>query len=201
MLAFMNRSDTLIIVVHEIYGINHHISNVCRELFSLGYDVLCPDLYQRSQPFAYDEQASAYNYFASKVGFTAAARQIQDLLCTHRNTYRNILIIGYSIGATTAWLCSGSGLCDGIVGYYGSRIRDFLYVRPTCPVLLFYPQREEAFEVGELIEGLQQTPLTEVKQMDGAHGFADPYSSRYHKLSGQEAWGNTLDFIRHTTGR
>lgn len=200
MLAFMNRSDTLIIVVHEIYGINEHISNVCRELSSLGCDILCPDLYQRSKSFAYDEQEDAYNFFTSQVGFTKAARQIQDILYTNRNTYRKILIIGYSIGATTAWLCSESGLCDGMVGYYGSRIRDFLHIRPACPVLLFYPQQEEAFEVGELVERLQHIPLLDVKQMEGQHGFADPCSSHFHKISAQVVWGHTLDFIRHITG-
>ncbi len=200
MLALMNRSDTLIIVVHEIYGINEHISKVCRELSSLGCDILCPDLYQRGQPFAYDEQAAAYSYFTSQVGFTKAALQIQDLLCTHRNTYRKILILGYSIGATTAWLCSESGLCDGIVGYYGSRIRDFLHIRPACPVLLFYPRQEEAFEVGELIERLQHIPFLDVKQMDGQHGFADPCSNHFNKISAQEVWGHTLDFINNITG-
>jgi dienelactone hydrolase len=34
----------LIVVLHEIYGINDHITKTCQDLADSGYDVVCPDL-------------------------------------------------------------------------------------------------------------------------------------------------------------
>ncbi|MDI5811330.1 DUF535 family protein, partial [Salmonella enterica subsp. enterica serovar Anatum] len=41
-----------------------------------------------------------------------------------------------SVGATLAWLSAASGLCDGVVCYYGSRIRQYLHLAPLCPTLV-----------------------------------------------------------------
>ncbi|MGV8905417.1 MAG: dienelactone hydrolase family protein [Acetobacterium sp.] len=42
-LILKSGSDSAIIILHEIYGINPHIASVCNTYFSKGYDVYCPN--------------------------------------------------------------------------------------------------------------------------------------------------------------
>ncbi len=51
------------------------------------------------------------------VGFEYAMKQIKQILCKVRPHYKRIYVLGYSIGATLAWLCSQTDLCDLVVGF------------------------------------------------------------------------------------
>ncbi|KAF6598238.1 dienelactone hydrolase family protein, partial [Paenibacillus sp. EKM208P] len=51
MISIDKKSDTLIVVLHEIYGINQHIQNFCSLLSDQGYDVICPNLLGKETPY------------------------------------------------------------------------------------------------------------------------------------------------------
>lgn len=191
-----SNSNSLILVIHEIYGINQHIKSFCELLLKQGFDLICPNLSERERPFEYTQEEAAYRHFMEHVGFSSAARKIKDLLLDVKDEYEKIYIIGFSIGATVAWLCSEEDCVDGIVGYYGSRVRDYLELTPQCPVMLFFPQDEQSFNVDELLLALEKKKI-EVHKFTGKHGFSDPYSSRYDAKSDQEAFSKTMDFLLH----
>lgn len=188
MLTYRNKSDKLIIVIHEIYGINDHITGVCQSLAGWGYDIVCPDLLDGKPAFDYDRQEEAYRYFLNFIGFEPSEKRIAFLLRQEERDYKQIFLLGYSAGATIAWLCSGLDInCNGVIGFYGSRIRDYLETTPKCPVLLIYPEVETSFDPHELAEGLNKKEKVSVHILDGEHGFADPYSANYQEASLQEA--------------
>lgn len=197
MKQIINNSDTVIIVVHEIYGINAHISGVCDRLAEAKYEVLCPNLLgSRQKPFQYNEEALAYRHFMTEVGFATALEQIEALACSVQGRYRYCFIVGYSIGATIAWLCSGKAdLFSGVVGVYGSRIRDYTAVEPKCPVLLCFPRTEESFDVSELLRALSGKRNLKLLKADAVHGFADPCSEKYCAVASEAVWQETLKFI------
>lgn len=64
---------------------------------------------------------------------------------------KNRTRFGFSVRATIAWLCSAEKLIDGMVGYYGSRIRHYTEILPQ---MLFYLEKEHSFNVDELISNL-----------------------------------------------
>ncbi|WP_342416481.1 dienelactone hydrolase family protein [Paenibacillus sp. FSL R10-2782] len=194
MISIDKKSDTVIVVLHEIYGINQHIQNICRLLSDQGYDVICPNLLGRETPFDYSQEETAYRNFMENVGFTHASYQIESLLSSIRDRYKKVFIVGFSIGATIAWLCSEEKYVDGIVGYYGSRIRNYLEITPQCPTLLFFPQEEPSFNVDELIIALDNSNIR-VHKCNGQHGFSDPYSPRYNVHSAQKSFSEMVDFF------
>ncbi|WP_370224228.1 dienelactone hydrolase family protein [Cytobacillus sp.] len=196
MMKRQSNSNSLILVIHEIYGINQHIKSFCELLLKQGFDLICPNLSERERPFEYTQEEAAYRHFMEHVGFSSAARKIKDLLLDVKDEYEKIYIIGFSIGATVAWLCSEEDCVDGIVGYYGSRVRDYLELTPQCPVMLFFPQDEQSLNVDELLLALEKKKI-EVHKFTGKHGFSDPYSSRYDAKSDQEAFSKTMDFLLH----
>lgn len=183
MLIHKNNSDTVIIVLHEIYGVNKHIINVCKELSKRKYDIIAPNMLNDGIVFSYDQEEVAYNNFMNKIGFEFAEKQVKQIINSVRPHYKKVYVLGYSIGATLAWLCSQTGLCDLIVGFYGSRIRDNLAVVPKCPVLLFFPTEEKAFNIDDLVVKLSKVNNVTVKEIWGKHGFADQFSKNYNNES------------------
>lgn len=184
----LNGSDSLIIVIHEIYGINQHISGVCEYFKKAGFDVICPDLLNVSSPFDYDHEEIAYEYFMKNVGFDPAVEKVSDIIIQNRQKYKKIFLVGFSIGATIAWLCGGNGpICEGIMGYYGSRIRNCTDVIPKCPVLLIFAAEERSFNVMETVDVLRKKASVKAHVLSGKHGFSDPFSRKYCEKSSKEA--------------
>ena len=190
---FRNDSDIAIIILHEIYGINQHIKDVCKYYSEQKYDVYCPNLYNDNFSYGYVEQESAYLNFNENVGFEAY-HKINLLTNEIKNQYRKIFIIGFSVGATIAWRCAESGKCDGIIGYYGSRIRDYISITPLCPTLLLFASKD-SFDACGLARKLNMKRNVLTKVFDGNHGFADKYGENFSESSKVKALEMTKEFI------
>jgi len=196
MLTYLNESDTAVVVLHEIYGLNQHIQEVCIKLSGKKMDVFAPNMLEDETVYNYDQGNIAYDNFVNCVGFERAFNQINNFICSIRNKYKRIFVIGFSIGATIAWLCSKEPeLCSGVVGFYGSRIRDYHEITPKCPVLLIFPTQEESFNVSGLLKLLNTKENVYVKQLYGRHGFADPLSPNYNRRSSYQAYKSMFLFI------
>lgn len=196
-MASINNSDSVIIILHEIYGINQHIMKVCQHFSKAGFNVICPDLINLSEPFEYDQEEEAYQYFLNNVGFELASQKVQHLITQAKEKYKHVFLLGFSIGATIAWLCSGEEpICEGIIGYYGSRIRDYLSINPKCPVLLIFANEEKSFGVEKLACTLGKKSNVEVHMLAGKHGFSDPFSKRYHEQSSEDAMKFIKNFLK-----
>ncbi|RXJ04404.1 dienelactone hydrolase family protein [Anaerobacillus alkaliphilus] len=188
-------SDSVIIVIHEIYGINQHMKNFCESLSEQNFDVFCPDLYESHTPFEYHQEKVAYHHFMENVGFDKALHKIKDILSDIKNQYKRIFIVGFSVGATIAWLCSEDESVDGIVGYYGSRIRNYVGILPKSPVMLFFSTEEKSCNVDELISTLDKKN-SKLYKFSGQHGFSDAYSSKYNEESAQKAYTQMMNFFQ-----
>ncbi|WP_339146170.1 MULTISPECIES: dienelactone hydrolase family protein [unclassified Sutcliffiella] len=196
MLKTNKKSDKLIIVVHEIYGINQHMVDLCELLIEQNFDVICPNLLEQEKSFDYSQEVKAYQNFMDNVGFANGLYKVKNILLDNQNGYSKIFIIGFSVGATVAWLCSEEECVDGIVGFYGSRIRDYVNIYPKCPVLLFFPNVEKSFNVDELASTLDK-PNINVHIAYGEHGFTDPYSSKYNEELAKNTFRETLHFFKN----
>jgi len=194
MIHIQNKSETAVIVLHEIYGINRHMDDVCRLIAEQGFDVICPNLLNRDQPFDYAEEKAAYLCFMENVGFPDVLRKLNTIISNLDRQYRKIILLGFSVGATAAWLCSEDERVDGIAGYYGSRIRDYLNISPSCPALLFFPEKEQSFDVDACMSQLESKNVKTVK-LKGEHGFSDPYSVKYNRQSSQIAYEMMMEFL------
>jgi dienelactone hydrolase len=186
-MEIINNSDSVIIVLHEIYGIDQHIQMVCEKLSMKKYDIICPNLIDLPEPFSYDLEEEAYNHFINNIGFDSAVKQVKQLVVQAKKQYKNIYLIAYSIGATIAWLISGEeNMCNGIIGYYGSRIRNYKNITPKCPILLIFPTEEKSFNVKALVYSLKKQDIN-VHMLKGKHGFSNPFSKNYCVQSFEKA--------------
>lgn len=195
-MQIINNYNSVIIVLHEIYGINQHMKMVCEKYSNDGYDIICPNLIGLNHPFNYQLQEEAYHHFMDDIGFDLAFKQVKQILMQAKKQYRYVFLLGYSIGATIAWLCSSEdSMCDGIIGYYGSRIRDYMNITPKCPVLMIFPTYEKSFNVKELVDSLKRMNI-DAHMISGNHGFSDPFSKKYCLQSFEEAEKLSDEFLK-----
>ena len=193
------KSDAVVIVVHEIYGINQYITSYCKLLSEQNFDVVCPNLLDKVIPYDYSQEETAYHNFIENVGFKNAVNMIKNLVENLKDNYNKIYVVGFSVGATVAWLCSELKDLNGIVGYYGSRIRDYLGIQPKCPTMLFFPEEEPSFSVDELVATLHNKNI-DVHKCTGKHGFSDLYSPNYNAVSSQVTFNKVVVFLKQNEG-
>ncbi|XKE94510.1 dienelactone hydrolase family protein [Metaplanococcus flavidus] len=199
MLAIKHGNRALVLVLHEIYGINDHMELAAASFAEQGFDVLVPDLIGRNPPFSYDQSERAYRNFMDAVGFDSAFEQVKKLLAEEAKDYDEIHIVGFSVGATVAWLCSQLDHIDSVTAFYGSRIRDYRKITPLCPVLLIYGEREKSFNVADFIAEVADGSI-EAVSLPGEHGFADPFAPVFDKNSRQKAMDLMENFQKtHST--
>lgn len=182
----------VIIVLHEIYGINEFIESTCKKIKQMGFDVYCPNMIGCS-PFLYRESQQAYENFINYVGFDIYEK-ISNLVCELKKKYEKVFILGFSIGATLAWRCCTTSQCDGVVGCYGSRIRNYTNVIPACPTILIFA-REDSFDVDTLIFQLQGKPYLEIYELNAKHGFIDSFSQNFNEQQSRYAERLITDFL------
>lgn len=185
MLTLKCGSETAIVALHEIYGVNRHMLDVCGDYHARGYDVYCPNLLDKDVPFSYDEHEAAYASFMANAGFGVAS-SVCSLVDSIRLSYVRIFLVGYSVGATVAWLSAGTAPCDGIVCHYGTRIRNYADSRPLCPALLLNARRDTAFPEDAAV-ALSGAPGITVETLEGWHGFCDRHAASYNPVSAESA--------------
>lgn len=178
MIKYINNSETAITVLHEIYGRNEFIKDVCAKYYEEGFDVYCPNLLAAKEKFSYEEAAEAYSYFINEIGFDVY-KEILLFIQQLKASYKKVIVVGFSIGATIAWRCCESTYCDTIIACYGSRIRDYIHLEPKCHTFLMFAEHD-SFDVNSLCEQLQMKSNIKILKLDAHHGFLDKYSKHYN---------------------
>jgi dienelactone hydrolase len=194
----VEKYDMAIILVHEIYGVNEHMQSMKERLSKLGIDVMCPNLLHNEISYSYAEEEHAYKIFLQNIGFENGVLQINQVILKLKQQYRKVGVIGFSVGATISWLCGRNNICDFIIGCYGSRIRNYIEVKPACPTLLIFANEEKSCDVPKLVDMLEEKRYSflEIKRFDGSHGFMNPSSSHYNKLLANQALQHINKFVQ-----
>ena len=131
----------------------------------------------------------------NEIGFEKSLREVEEIIKINKAEYDQVFIIGFSIGATIAWMCSEHDI-NGIIGYYGSRIRDHKEIEPRCPALLFFPARERSFNVKNLEMYLKKKKNTLIKIIEAEHGFMNPFYRTYDCNECKNCVEISLEFLK-----
>lgn len=92
-------------------------------------------------------------------------------------------------------------ICDGVVSFYGSRIRDYTAYVPDCPVLIIQAKYEKAYDPVLLKNKLSKYPMVSFHLFDGHHGFCDVFSKAYNQPASDKALTLSSEFISDISGR
>lgn len=178
----------VLIIVHEIWGVNDHIRSAARHFGErLGCSVITPSYLMSPFPPEDADEGDAYRSFQETVGIGGMTDRLIHDCDRLRSHFDTVLALGFSVGATAAWLAACQGAVDGAACLYGSRIREHTESSPLSPALVLMAEQETAFDPRIVTTALARLPRVIAGVYDGVrHGFCNPASPVYD-ASGQLA--------------
>ena len=192
-----------IVVIQEIFGVNHHIRAVCDRLASEGYVAIAPSIFDRIEPnftsgYSPDEIALARKFVANP-DWTAMLRDTQAAIDAVKEV-GPVGIIGFCLGGSVAYAAATklSGL-SAAVGYYGGAIVRFADDKPKVPTQLHFGEKDAGIPLSDVEIIRAKRPEVEIHLYPGAqHGFHCDERASYDKASAEIAWPRSLSFFaRH----
>jgi carboxymethylenebutenolidase len=189
-----------IVVIQEIFGVNHHIRSVCDRLAGEGYVAIAPSIFDRIEPdftsgYSPDEIAVARKFVANP-DFPAMLRDTQAAIDAVKGV-GPLGIIGFCLGGSIAYAAATklSGL-NAAVGYYGGAIMRFADDKPTVPTQLHFGEKDAGIPLTDVETIKAKRPEVEVFIYPGAqHGFHCDERASYDKASADVAWPRSMAFF------
>jgi carboxymethylenebutenolidase len=189
-----------IVVVQEIFGVNHHIRAVCDRLAGLGYAAVAPAVFDRfvrdfECGYTPDEIAHARSY----LGNLNWDHMMADVAAAQENLKGAgpIGVIGFCMGGTAAFLsaCRLDGLACA-VAYYGGMIGKFADEKPRCPLQMHFGEKDESIPMATVEEIKKKQPQAETYVYpNAAHGFYCDERASFNTDAAALAWSRTQEFL------
>lgn len=194
-----------LVVIQEIFGVNHHIRNVCERYASEGYVAVAPSIFDRTernfQSGYSPEEVAAARKFVANPDWPAMLRDTQAAIDSVQDV-GPVGIVGFCLGGSIAYAAATklNGL-RAAVGYYGGAIVRSADDRPTVPVLLHFGEKDSGIPLSDVDTIRAKRPEVEIHVYPGAqHGFSCDERASYDKASADLAGQRTLAFFaKHLT--
>ena len=168
-----------IFLVSDIFGRTPALETICNKLSTSSPDIQIIDPYNGFN-HKFESQTHAYEYFMDNVGL----KKYQHILKNRLTKYdANIVLIGFSVGASAIWGISHQPSLKHIQKafcFYGSQIRQNINIHPLFDIELIFPKQEPHFNVDELINLLHKKALVTCIKTNGRHGFMNKLSTHFN---------------------
>ncbi len=191
-----------IVVIQEIFGVNHHIRTVCDRLAGEGYAAVAPALFDRQQPnfesgYSPDEIANARKFVANP-DWAAMMRDVQAAIGVLKKD-GPVAIIGFCMGGTIAFLAAAklNGL-SAAIGYYGGQIAKNANEKPKVPTQLHFGEKDASIPMSD-VETIKQKRGRDCEiyvYPDAQHGFNCDERGSYNEAAAKVAWRRSIAFLQ-----
>ena len=189
-----------VVVVQEIFGVNHHIRSVCDRVAAAGYAAVAPALFDRIEPgfeSGYSPgEISAAMPFVQNPDFGAFLRDTSAAIGELKSAVP-VSIMGFCLGGTVAFAaaCNLDGLSSAVC-YYGGFIAKMADQKPKVPTLMHFGALDAHIPLSDVEIIRQKRPDCDIHVYQGAdHGFHCDERGSYNKDAATVAWQRSLDWI------
>jgi carboxymethylenebutenolidase len=193
-----------IVVVHEIFGVNHHIRAVADGFAREGYLAIAPALFDRvSRGVELDYTPASVAKGRELRAAVAREAVLADLTATVAAAAAagRVGIVGYCWGGSMAWLAAAH-VADlaCAVPYYGATILENAELEPRCPVLGHFGERDAMIPAEGVRRLAARHPAHEFHLYAADHGFHCDERGSYDAAAARLAGERTLAFFRTHVG-
>jgi carboxymethylenebutenolidase len=199
-----------VVVIQEIFGVNHVVREIADGLAAQGFFALAPDLFWRLQPgvqITDKTEAEWQQAFGLMQRFKAdtGVEDIQATIDTLRampGVTGKVGAVGYCLGGFLAYLTATRTNSDATVGYYGLNIPDHLgeAAAITHPLMLHVAEADDYVPPdaqAKIMAGLGGNPRVTLHRYPAMqHAFARVGGQHYDKANADLANGRTIAFFR-----
>lgn len=145
-----NNRRPAVIVLQEIFGVNHEMRRITEKYAQLGYHAVCPDLFSRLKPNIEltdktdEEWQQAFEYM-NRFDVDRGIKDVQACITQVRKLpgcNGRVGAVGFCLGGKLAFLTATRTDIDASVGYYGVALETLLDEREsiTAPLMLHFAE-------------------------------------------------------------
>ncbi|MBX3483330.1 dienelactone hydrolase family protein [Phenylobacterium sp.] len=191
-----------LVICHAIWGVTPHLRGLADEFAEIGYEVLVPSLFDRTQRgFAERDTDPALqarqNGLAEAAGWGAgvldAVQGAIDALAPP------VFAMGFCFGGNVAWLAASR--CTGlaaVAAFYGGQIATFLDDEPKVPTVLHLGKADPLIPPADVEAIRAAHPDLPVHVYEAGHAFVAP--NGFHADSARLARLRTLQLFARSGG-
>jgi carboxymethylenebutenolidase len=193
-----------IVVIQEIFGVNDHIRKVADGYAADGYYAIAPALFDRIRPgieigYTMAEIQEGFGYkTASK---TEDALKDIEAAVKEASSVGKVGIVGYCWGGFLSWVSAAKvpGLAAS-APYYGGGIPDVVDLKPMCPVMLHFGEKDSYIPMDGVAKVESAHPDQVVHVYDADHGFNCDQRGSWNESAARLARARTLEFFGKHVG-
>ncbi|MCU1397339.1 MAG: carboxymethylenebutenolidase [Acidimicrobiales bacterium] len=207
-----------VIVLHEAFGVNDHIEDVCGRIADAGYVAIAPHLFHRTgdPKLGYDDFSKVAPHFAGLTPETVMADI--DAALAHASgagfAPSATGVVGFCMGGTLALVTAVERSVGAAVTFYGGGVAAGRFGFPslvelaprlTVPWLGLYGDLDTGIPVDD-VEALRAAAATSsaateiVRYPNAEHGFNCDRRPSFHAESAADAWQRMLEFFAANLG-
>lgn len=189
-----------VVIIQEIFGVNHHIRSICDRLADAGYRAMAPQVFDRIEPnfesgYTQPEMTHARELM-SRIDW---AKMVLDASAAVDALKREgpVAIMGFCMGGSVAFLASTrlGGLAAAICFYGGRIVRD-ADSKPKCPVQMHFGEEDTHITMSDVETIRQKRPECEIHVYPGAgHAFSNEDRNSYELRSAKISWQRSLALL------
>jgi len=194
-----------VVVIQEIFGVNHHIRSVTDRYAELGYVAIAPALFDRGEKnfqSGYDGAAmDKARGFAGKIPLDARLADTQAAIDAVKSAGK-VAVLGYCMGGSIAFLSATrlNGVSAG-VGYYGGQIAQFHTEKPKAPIMLHFGEKDQSIPLTDVEKIKAAQPEAPIFVYMGAgHGFHCDERGSFNAEAAQVAACRSQEFLAKHIG-
>jgi carboxymethylenebutenolidase len=202
----------VIVVLHEVFGVNADLRATCDELAAEGFIAICPELFWRREPHVdlsirapsdWEKGLALYKAF----DLDAGVRDIEATVTAARKlpgASGRVGVMGFCLGGLLTFLAAARTRVDAAVAFHGGRTEEFLDETPAIEAPLqmhlaaedeFIPKRAQR----EITTALASNAGCEVFSYPGCnHAFSRHDGMHFDADAARLSRTRTLEFFnRH----
>lgn len=188
-----------LVVIQEIFGVNHHIRNLVDQYAAQGYLAIAPALFDRVAPGI----ETGYGPDDRKAGVEARGKvKDADALADVEAAAkwlgaRKKGIVGFCYGGTIAWwTATRTHAVNAASCWYGGGIAATKDEKPSVPVQMQFGEKDQSIPVTDIEAIRKAQPGAEVfTYANAGHGFACDERDSYSAPDAKLATERTLAFF------
>lgn len=193
-----------IVLLHEIFGVNAHIREVCDGYAERGYLTIAPALFDRAErtvELGYDAAGiDKGRRLREAISWESSLLDVQAAIDA-AGTAGPVAVIGYCWGGTLAFLSTTRlDRVSCAVGYYGGQTVPFAREMPKVPLMLHFGEQDPRIPPADIAEIRRHNPGIAIHMFPADHGFNCDHRKEWHAPSARDALRLTMDFLERHMG-